>query len=276
MSDDEDLIESEAPSPRVTEIRRRLDLLIPGMVSRKVMGGIAIVAIALGLLGGFLVGNAPDQDAAEQTSAETGPTPDGGYIPIVPDPVLEEPGIVVLSVDAGYLSVADLASVGETALPGGHALGPTSEPDRICGIAGGAETVLLPQAPGREYVVVGSASFLLANASLTEWISPDLDVLSASTLRARVELAQRCSSSDGLTVRTDGVQDGIGDEYAVFIVDRPDPVSGEIETSIVVLVRVGGQLIEISLTPQGGNAVPDGLNRALRIAEVAVTKMLAG
>lgn len=44
----------------------------------------------------------------------------------------------------------------------------------------------------------------------------------------------------------------------------------------MVLVRVGGQLIEIALTPEGGTEVPDGPTPAMGIATAALARMLAG
>jgi len=119
-------------------------------------------------------------------------------------------------------------------------------------------------------------SFLLAGASLTERIGPDLDVLAPSTLRGTVELARSCSATGGVTVRTDGIQTGIGDEYAVFSVDRVDPATGVARMSIVVLIRVGGRLIELTLSSAGSAEVPDGLARALAIAEAAVARIVVG
>jgi len=40
--------------------------------------------------------------------------------------------------------------------------------------------------------------------------------------------------------------------------------------------RVGGQLIELTLSAAGETGLPDGLSRALRIAEVAVARILNG
>lgn len=274
----EDLIESDVPSARTTEIRRRLELLVPATVGRKFLGGIAVAALATGLVAGFLVGNVFGTERADPPQTQTGPPPDGGYIPIVPYNRLEEmdQGIIVFSADAGFLTLQDLTGLGEAALPGGYGLADISGLDGLCAIASSPERVPLPRGPSPEHSVFASASFRLAGATLTEQIGPDLNVLAASTLRGTVELAQNCPSSDDLTVSTEGIQSGIGDEYAVFTVRRPDPASGEIETSIVVLVRVGGQLIELSLTPEGGNEVPDGLTRAMAIAKAAVARMLGG
>ncbi len=275
---DEDLIESEAPSSATTTLRRRLEGLVPPMVGRKVVGGIAAAALVLGLAAGLVVGNnfGTEKEAARQ--AQEGGGPPGGYIPIVPDgSPLEEDGVVVLSLSGALLTQQDLAGVGETtALGGSYGSVVSAESDELCGLSSSAEPVPFPPGAGVEYTVFDSVSFVLAGASLTERIGPDLDVLSASTLRARIELARNCSSSTGLAVSTEGVQTGIGDEYAVFTVERTDPASGSIQRSILVLVRVGSQLVELTLSAAGGTEVPDGLARALRIAEAAVMRMQAG
>ncbi|MBA3801267.1 MAG: hypothetical protein H0X18_19720 [Geodermatophilaceae bacterium] len=272
----EDLIESEAASSATTEIRRRLERVVPPMVSRKVVGGIAAAALVLGLVIGFLVDTffGTEKEAALQAQESAGPP--GGYIPIVPDgSPLEEDGVVVLSLSSALLTRQDLAGLGETALPGSYGSAESAESDQLCGLSGSPETVPFPPGAGVEYTVFDSVSFVLAGASLTERIGPDLDVLSASTLRARIELARNCSST-GLTVSTEGVQAGIGDEYAVFTVERTDPASSSMQSSILVLVRVGDQLVELTLSAVGGPGLPDGLTRALRIAEVAVVRMLIG
>lgn len=276
-SSDEELIESAAPSARVTEIRRRFALLVPAAVGRKFVVGVAVAALILGLGAGFLIGNVSGDQRTGQTEVQEGPPPDGGYIPIIPEGSLQaEQRVIVLSTAAGSLTQEDLEGLGEAVLPQASALVPTSGLDGVCGIVSTPEIVPLPQGPGVGYGVLGSVAFRLVEATLRQRIGPDLDVLAASTLRGTVELAQSCPSSAGLTVRTDGVQTGTGDEYAVFLVSRTDPALGQIETSIVVLVRVGGQLVELTLSPEGGAEVPDGLARALRIADAAVTSLLAG
>ncbi len=277
---DEDLIESEPPSTRTSELRRRLDLLIPASVGRKTFGAITAAGLAFGLVVGFLVGNISGAEPTErmeptQAQAQEGAPPDGGYIPIIPDGAREE-AVVVVAFGAGLLTFQDLLTVGETALSGRYGMADASGLDGLCGMASRPDSVPKPPAPGVEYTVFGSASYVLAGATLTQRVGPDLDVLAASTLRGTVELAQSCSDGGDVTVRTDGIQTGIGDEYAVFSVDRVDPTTGEIKTSIVVLVRVGARLIELTLTSESSAEVPDGLARALRIAELAVTRMLAG
>ncbi len=271
---DEELIESEAPSS--TTLRRRLERLVPPVMGRKVVGGIAAAALVLGLGTGFLVDTVfgAEPEAPRQVQESAGPP--GGYIPIVPDGSrLEEDGVVVLSLSSALLTLQDLAGLGETALPGSYGSAESAESDQLCGLSRSADPVPFPSGAGVEYTVIDSVSFVLAGASLTERIGPDLDVLSASTLRARIELARNCSST-GLTVSTEGVQTGIGDEYAVFTVERTDPASSSMQSSILVLVRVGGQLVELTLSAAGGPGLPDGLTRALRISEVAVARMLIG
>lgn len=272
---DEDLIESESPSTRGSEIRRRVTVLVPPMVGRKVLGGTAVAALALGLVAGFLVGSGSAPEPTVQSGIQEGAPPDGNYIPIVPDGSPLQGEYVVFTVDADLLNVADLLAAGEaTASVGGYGLDVASGLEGLCGVA--RRPVPVP-APDDITVqdILGATSFILDGATLTERVGPDLNVLSASTLRATIELLRNCSSPDGMTVQTDGIQTGIGDEYVVFTVVRPDPVSRATAISIVVQVRVGGQLLEVSLIPDGGTEVPDGLARALRIAEAAVARLEA-
>jgi len=278
---DDDVIESESPSARTTELRRRFDLLVPATVGRKTLSGIGAAALVLGLAAGFLVGNNVGTEPTalteptESGQAQEGPPPDGGYIPIIPDRAVEE-AVVVVAFGAGFLNPLDLEDIGEAVLSSSYGLVEPSGLDGLCGVVSGPESAPFPQGPSGEYTVFGSVSFVLAGASLTERIGPDLDVLAPSTLRGTVELAQSCSATGGVTVRTDGIQTGIGDEYAVFSVDRVDPATGVARTSIVVLIRVGGRLIELTLSSAGSAEVPDGLARALAIAEAAVARIVVG
>lgn len=275
-SDSEDMIESKPKSGHGTEMRRRLALLVPASMGRRLVAGIAAATLVLGLVAGFLVGSVyvPEQTAALGVDAVPGP--DAGYIPIVPgDSVLaHEDGVIVFTTVSEFLTTDDLQDAGETpASAGAMSVDFTSGLDGLCGNE---------PSPGREPVPaprvnpIATTSYRLSGATLTEHIGPDLGVLAASTLRGTVELVGSCGNGDGLTVQTDGIEAGIGDEYVVFTVVRSDRDPGVVETSVVVLVRVGGQLVEIALTPDGAGEVPDGFNRALRIAEVAVARMLAG
>ncbi|MDQ4038421.1 MAG: hypothetical protein M3313_08750, partial [Actinomycetota bacterium] len=234
--------------------------------------------LMLGLAAGFLVGIAYGPEKTAALGVDSVPGPDTGYIPIDPNgsPLEQDQPIIVLSPAPGSLTIEDLASVGETVLPRASALEGSSGLDGLCGIVSSPEAVPFPQGPGVGYGVLRSLAFRLVDATVRERIGPDLDVLAASTLRGTVELARSCRNGEGLTVQTEGIAAGIGDEYATFRVSRLNPASGLVETSIVVLVRVGGQLIEIALSPEGAVAVPDGMARALRIAGVAVSRMLAG
>jgi len=278
-SDSEDMIESKPKSGHGTEMRRRLALLVPASMGRRLVAGIAAATLVLGLVAGFLVGNISGAEPTErmeptQAQAQEGAPPDGGYIPIIPDGAREE--AVVVAFGAGFLNPLDLEDIGEAVLSSSYGLVEPSGLDGLCGVVSGPESAPFPQGPSGEYTVFGSVSFVLAGASLTERIGPDLDVLAPSTLRGTVELARSCSATGGVTVRTDGIQTGIGDEYAVFSVDRVDPATGVARTSIVVLIRVGGRLIELTLSSAGSAEVPDGLARALVIAEAAVARIVVG
>ena len=272
---DEDLIESEPASPRSSELRRRLEILVPATVGRNVLATVAAAVLVLGLMAGFVVGTLSGTEPTGALALQSGGAPEGGYIPIIPDDSALE-GVVAVAFAAGLLTYQDLATAGELAMSGSYGLADPSGLDGLCGIISRPDFSPIPPQPGVEYTVFGSASYVLAGATLTQRIGPDLDVLAASTLRGTVQLAQDCSDGGDVTARSAGIQTGIGDEYAVFSVDRVDPSTGDIDTSITILVRVGGQLLELTLTSAGGPEVPDGLARALRIAEVAVTRMLAG
>lgn len=268
---DEELIESGAPSARSTEIRRRLGMLVPRSIGRRLVAGIVAATLVLGLMAGFLVGR-----SYETGMAALGPhavaLSDIVTIPFVPAYNVIEEGVIVFSLAADLLLPDDLLDVGETKV----LYGPTrrdiaSGLDGLCGNSLALEPI---PAPGLN--PISSKSFTLDSATLTEQIRPDLGVLAASTLRGSVELARSCGITDAQTVQTEGLAEGIGDEYAAFTVSSLNPTTGQVETSIVILIRVGGRLLEISLAPDGGVEVPDGLARALRIAEIAVTRMLAG
>lgn len=278
MADDEDLIESEESSPLKARFRRRAGLLIPPAVGRRVLSGTVVTALSLGLIGGFWLGHAPgdEQDSADLASVELAPAPDGSYLPIIPLGVPLQQSVAVLYVESGTLTVQDLAGLGENALSVARGLVTDSGLAGLCDVSGPPIPVTVPREPVPGTVLsFGYVAFLLPGISLTERVVPYLDELTASAqLTGMVEVARSCQSSGDLAVLTDGVAAGIGDEYAVFTVVGPDPSSTEIETKIVVLVRAGTQVIEISLAPAGRTDVPDGLARALRIAELAVTSML--
>jgi len=270
----EDVIESEAPLARGTEIRRRLALLAPASMGRRVVAGIAAATLVLGLVAGFLVGSVYAPESTATLGLQAVPQPEGGFVGSFPEDPLFEEGVIVFTLEFEFLLPEDLLTVGETkVLQGPESQEVASGLDGLCGNASTPRPQPVPY-PGLNRIA--SASFLLNGATLTERISPDLGVLAASTLRGTVELARTCASSEGLTVATDGLAVGIGDEYAVFSLSRLNPASGLVENSIVVLIRVADRLIEISMAPDGGFDIPDGLGRALRIAEVAVTRMLAG
>lgn len=268
----EDMIESEARSVRATEIRRRQRLLAPAWMGRRLVAGIAAATLVLGLVAGFLVGSGYGREKTAALGAQAGPL---SNIPFFPEgSVLEQEGVIVFTLNAEFLLADDLLDVGETkVLRGPESNEVASGLDGLCGNAPNPRRQPLPLP---QVNVISSVSFVLEGATLVEQISPDLGVLAASTLRGTVELARSCGTTDAQTVQTEGVAEGIGDEYAAFTVSSLNPTTGQVETSIVILIRVGGRLLEISLAPDGGAEVPDGLDRALRIAEIAVTRMLAG
>lgn len=271
----EDLIESDSPSQRSAWLRQGLDRLVPARVGRQVMAVVTVIALAMGVGVGYLVGRGADgtraDDAAGQSDTQTGQPPDGGYIPFVPEGSPFDEGVVIFGLDGNLLTFQDLGALGETAV--------SISNDRVVsgldGVCGHPSSPEAPSSGGRDGQGPGAVTFVLGGASLTELISADLDVLAASTLRGQVELVRGCANSDDLAAYTDGVQDGIGDEYALFSVDRLNPASGVVESGLVVLVRVGGKLVEIALIPHGRTAVPNGVERALAIAQAAVERMLA-
>lgn len=265
MSDaEDDLIESDEASPTMSRLRQRLGVLVPPRVGRRFLGGVTVTALALGLVAGYLVGQSPENQEADVASRSSAPG-DLNNIPFVPEGTPLDEG-VPFTLHGGLLTLEDLTALGEQPRPRGTGLNAASG---LAGLCAGAD-------PATVNGALSAVSFDLADALLRELISPDLDVLAASTLRGEVQLAQNCAASDDLTAQTEGVLDGIGDEYAAFTVRRTDPASGAVTTSYVILVRVGGQLIEVSLTPGDVTDVPDGLTRALRIAEAAVTRVRTG
>jgi len=275
MTDDEDLIESDAPSRSVSKLRQRLELLVPPRVGRRFLGGVTLGALALGLVAGYLAGSTAGDDGSESTQSgtESGGSDEPRFVPYIPEGSPFDEGVVIFTGGAAVLTLDDLIALGERPLPQSVQPGVNvaSALDGLC-----ADPHALPPGPVANNGAVGAARFELTDAMLSELISPDLDVLAASTLRAEVQLAQTCADSDVLTVDTEGVLEGIGDEYASFTVRRTDPDSGAVTTGYVILVRVGGQLIEVSLTSEGEMEKAEGLTRTMRIAEAAVTRFLTG
>ncbi|MDQ3717516.1 MAG: hypothetical protein M3381_16140, partial [Actinomycetota bacterium] len=93
---DEDLIESEPASPRTSELRRRLEMLVPATVGRKVLLTVAAAVLVLGLVTGFLVGTLSGTEPTGALALQSGGGPERGYIPIVPeDSALE--GVVAVA-----------------------------------------------------------------------------------------------------------------------------------------------------------------------------------
>ena len=211
---DEDLIESEPASPRSSELRRRLDILVPAAVGRNVLATVAAAVLVLGLVAGFVVGTLSGTVPTGALALQSGGAPEGGYIPIIPDDSALE-GVVAVAFAAGLLTYQDLATAGELAMSGSYGLADPSGLDGLCGIISRPDFSPIPPQPGVEYTVFGSASYVLAGATLTQRIGPDLDVLAASTLRGTVELAQSCSDGGDVTVRTDGIQTSADDNVLV-------------------------------------------------------------
>lgn len=274
---EEDLIESVSPSKTSTELRRRVDTLFPATVGRKVLGTFVAAALVLGMVAGFLFGTSTQRGELPSAGDQAVVGADGGLIPVVPDGARLEAGVLVYTLGADFLTVADLETVGEQAAGIGGAYEPDGASALVgrCGRVEAVPETVPPLDYETGYAAFGSIAFTLVDAGLTQRISPDLDVFSASTLRGTVELARSCPTDADVTVRTEGVQTGIGDEYAVFIIGTPGATPDTIEGSISVIVRVGGQLMELTLTPTQSE-VSDAVGRALRIAEVAVERLLAG
>ncbi|MDQ3732670.1 MAG: hypothetical protein M3400_01500 [Actinomycetota bacterium] len=264
---EEDLIEPDEPSPTLSKLRQRLDVLVPPRVGRRFLGVVTVTALALGLVAGYLVGQSPGDGVGADASHDL------NNIPFVPEGELNQERVIVFTVGSSLLTPEDLTALGEQPVPS-----VTPPASGLAGVCAADDTQGLPTGPDPlpETGSIGAVTFELTDASLSELISPDLDVLASSTLSAEVELARNCANSGNLTVETEGVLRGVGDEYAPFTVRRTDPASGEVTTSYVVLVRVGGQLIEVSLTTDPGLYTHDGLTRALRIAEAAAARLLGG
>lgn len=275
MSDaEEDLIESDEPSPTAHWFGRRLDQLLPARVGRRFLGAVTVTALALGLGAGYLVGAAPWNDGRDGAGdSSTAADSELNNIPFTSEETVlsQENGVIVYSTVGGLLTLEDLTALGELPL--------NSRLEGSSGLAGlcAAEPEATPTGadPGTENGAAGGITFEFADGWLSELIGPDLDILAGSTLRGTVELAQTCGTS-AFTAQTDGVETGIGDEYAAFTVRDTDPASGAVSTGFVILVRVDGQLIEVFLAPTGDADLFDGLNRALRIADAAVARMLSG
>ncbi|MGI8722400.1 MAG: hypothetical protein ACR2JG_09260, partial [Geodermatophilaceae bacterium] len=99
---DEDLTESEPPSPRTSELRRRLDILVPATVGRGVLLAVAAAVLVLGLVAGFLVGTLSGPEPTGGLALQSGGAPEGGYIPIVPE-VARGEAVVAVAFGGGLL-----------------------------------------------------------------------------------------------------------------------------------------------------------------------------
>ncbi len=268
VQQDDDLIASDEPSRLSAGFQHAIDRFIPAQVGRGLLGAVTVAALVLGGFGGYLIGK-PGNRASDPGQSQADGSVQDERIPL---PLGESDAVLVGSSADAYLTVADLTSSGETTLAVTLGLGNVAEPDRVCGVRFGPEIPI--QAPPRvPAAVVNAVSFALADATVTERISADLDVLAASTLRARVQLAGNCPNNQGFYTSTDGVRSGIGDEYAIIEAVILGVAPEQYSALVVILVRIGGRLIEISMAAQDSPDVPDIVRRLMRIAGAAVTRM---
>lgn len=172
------------------------------------------------------------------------------------------------------LSSADLSSIGEAAAREADVLAGRSAVPPLCGRSIG-------QPASAAAITFPARMFEIGGATMTEIIwSRRTEAEAAGILLTLVTQAQRCPAAstvyeDDLTVLTSGLQPGIGAQHARF--DLIGPADGPVQDIVVVvLVQLGADLIEISLSPAEGVAAPGLDRRVERIAEAAAARVLAG
>lgn len=250
---DEDLIES-APRPQ-SGFRRRAGAALH---QRWGVAAMLIVGLVAGSVGGYLVGSNRPQLAGLGS-------PYFGFLPGTGFDYTE------LQFDENYgrpslqtLSSQDLAALGERVTAEVHILSAQSAIPVLCGTSLGQPGIVEADYP--------STVFTVSDGRITELVWPHPDAEAASrTLHTLVFQAQLCPElpDHQAMVRSRGVLTGLGDEYVVF--DR-EPMNLDAQGGLhatTVLVRVGADLIEITVAAED-QAVPEAETRCLLTAAVAV------
>lgn len=258
---DEDLIES-APRPQ-SGFRRRAGAALHG---RWGVVAVLIVGLVAGSVGGYLVGSNRPQLAGLGS-------PYFGFLPGTGFDYTE------LQFDENYgrpplptLTPADLVALGERVGAEVHILSAQSAVPVLCGTSLGQPGSTTLGQPDNTAVEYPSTVFNVADGRVVELLWPHPDAEAASrTLHTLVFQAQLCPELPDYQamVRSSGVLTGLGDEYVVLDREPMNPDAQGALFATTALVRVGADLIEITVAAED-QAVPEAENRCLLIAAVAV------
>jgi len=121
-----------------------------------------------------------------------------------------------------------------------------------------------------------SIAFNVDGGRITQLVWPRTDEVQATATLQTLDLQARLCptvADSSVTMVTDGVQTGIGDEYAVFHT-RPTSSEPSALFATAVLVRVGSDLIEVSFT--SASESPSAEARCLAAAAAAVRVATGG
>jgi len=259
---DEDLIESPPRPPSAWQGRAQRLL-------RRPAAGAALLVIGLiaGSVSGYVVGQNDPVILGGIYQYSQGFTVFTASPP--PEPFIDETyGRTPLP----SLTAEELAALGENVSRQFSVLAARSAIPVLCAqIAGPADATY----PNDQNVRYPSTVFEVDGGTIAQLVRPHFDAAAASgALQTLVSRAGQCPAVPNAraTIVSGGVQSGIGDEYAIF---SRTPTGPDEFFATVVLVRVGPELIEMSLTSDVV-AAPDAEARCIRAARAAVQKALGG
>ena len=262
---EDDLIESADKPPTALQHRLRHALRRPAGAAV-----LLVLGLVAGSIGGYLVGQNNSQVLSGIHGYSLGFGTFSGS-PLADSPFDQTYGRNPLPM----LTSEDLAALGENVTRQFSVLSARSAIPVLCGTSVGqpGSTSAAGGTPSTDFVVQG------AEISELVWMHPDATAASG-TLRTLVLQASQCSEIPdfGIRVTTSGLRYGIGEEYAFFyreplntVSDATLPVAMD---AIVVLVRLGSDLIEIAMTTADAAGVDEA--RCYAVAEVAVRKAVGG
>ena len=259
---DEDLIESPPRPPSAWQGRAQRLL-------RRPAAGAALLVIGLiaGSVSGYVVGHNDPVILGGIYQYSQGFTLVTASPP--PEPFIDETyGRTPLP----SLTADELAALGENVSRQFSVLAARSAIPVLCAqIAGPADATY----PNDQNVRYPSTVFEVDGGTITQLVRAYFDAAAASgALQTLVSRAGQCPAVPNAraTIVSGGVQSGIGDEYAIF---SRTPTGPDEFFATVVLVRVGPELIEMSLTSDVV-AAPDAEARCIRAARAAAQKALGG
>jgi len=251
----EDLIES-APRPRSAR-RGRVEAAVRHPAGA---AGILVLGLLAGSIAGFVVGHTNPQTLAGMGYFI-------GSFPPEPQPLDIKPFEQTYGrTPLPRLNTENLTTLGEVVTGEFSLLSARSAIPVMCGTSIGQ-----PGSPNVLDVSYPSTVFRVEGGQLSQLVWPLANATVASAaLQVLTLQAQQCPDEPLLqtTMTTSGVLDGIGDQYAIF---SRRPINAGDEDGLfatAVMVRVGADLVEISLASYGSPA-PDAQYRVVQIATVA-------